>query len=500
MITINNESLSYMDVWRVACKSEAVKLSKSALKSIEAARNVIDSTVANGEIIYGVTTGFGAFKNTTITSNDVRRLQENLIVSHAVGVGNPLPQEVVRGMMAIMVNYLAKGHSGVRPVVVETLVEMLNKKVHPIIPEQGSVGSSGDLAPSSHLILVLIGKGEAKYKGQVTSGKEAMALAGITPIELEAKEGLALINNTSCMTSIAAINLYNAHNLIDHADTTGALSAEALRATDKAFLEQIHDLKPHDGQITTAKNVRQLLDGSSMIDKTRIQDQYSIRCIPQVHGAVREALSYITKVVNTEINSVTDNPLIVMNEDGKPEVISGGNFHGEPVAIAMDTLGIAMSELANIADRRIASLLDTANNHGLPAFLCQHGGLNSGLMILQYTTAALASENKVLAHPSSVDSIPTSANVEDIVSMGTIGSRKAHAIIQNVTNVLAIEYLVACQAIDFRLMDDLKLGKGTEERYKTIRKFVPFFSQDQVYYPYVKKIVRYIQTGEVPNN
>jgi len=492
VLTINSQQLTYKDIWDVASGRHEVRLGTKARKNLALSRAVVDEAISAGETVYGITTGFGAFKNTTITAGDVRKLQENLIMSHAVGVGKPLSNEIVRGMMMIMANYLSKGHSGVRPVVVETLLEMLNSNVVPVVPEKGSVGSSGDLAPSSHVILVLIGKGKAEFDGKLLDGAKAMKQAGIQPIELEAKEGLALINNTSCMTSIASMNLHHTYALLDHADQAAALSAEALRATDKAFMKELHELKPHDGQIRVAEHMRALLSGSTMVDTTRVQDQYSIRCIPQIHGAVHEAVTYVTKVVNTEINSVTDNPLILTDEVGKRHIVSGGNFHGEPVAIAMDTLGIALSELANVSDRRVASLVDAATSHGLPPFLAENGGLNSGMMILQYTTAALASENKVLAHPSSVDSIPTSANVEDLVSMGTIGARKAGSIAENVYSTLAIEHIVASQAIDFRLKEGHRLGKGTKRRYDAIRKLVPHFENDQVYHGYMESVTQHL--------
>jgi histidine ammonia-lyase len=490
MLTINNQALTYEDVYRVATGKDKVSLGKTARQKVERTRDAIEKAVGNNEIIYGVTTGFGAFKNTAISPKDVAKLQENLIKSHAVGVGSLLDETIVRGMLFLMANYLSKGHSGVRPVVIETILEMLNKGVVPAVPEQGSVGSSGDLAPSAHLILVLIGMGEAVVGGQVVSGASAMKKAGIKPVVLQAKEGLALINNTACMTSIGCVAMHEATRLLEAADEAGALSAEALRATTKAFDAEIHRIKAHDGQVATAAHLRDLLKGSTMIDNDKTQDQYSLRCMPQIHGAVREAYAYVKKVVNTEVNSVTDNPLIFFDSKGQFKVISGGNFHGEAMAIAMDTLGHAMCELANISDRRIASIVDPATSNGLPAFLVEVGGLNSGFMILQYTTAALVSENKVLAHPASVDSVPTSANVEDLVSMGTIAARKARSILGNVTNVLAIEMLTACQAIDFRLKDGHKLGKGTAELYKQVRKIAPYFAEDAVYYPYVNKLAQ----------
>lgn len=484
-ITITGKSLTIEDVGEVAHSKAHVVLSPVAKKNVEKTRKAIQKAVENKDIIYGVTTGFGAFKNTAISQEEVGKLQENLILSHAVGVGEPFGEEVVRGIMFLMANYLSKGHSGVRPIVIETLIAMLNKGVYPYVPQQGSVGSSGDLAPSAHVILVALGKGEIWYKGERISGKEIVKKYDIQPIALEAKEGLALINNTSAMTANAVLAVLEAKHLLDVADITASLSAEAFRATTKAYDPRVHALKPHTGQILVAKHMKTLLMGSKMVDNSRIQDPYSFRCIPQIHGGVREAVNYVESVVTTEINSVTDNPLIFLEKNGKFDVISGGNFHGEPVAIAMDTLGLAMSEIGNVSDRRIASLVDPATSNGLPAFLAEKGGLNSGMMILQYTTAALASENKILAHPASVDSIPTSANVEDLVSMGTIAARKARQILGNVRNILSIETLISCQGIDFRLKEGWKLAPRTQALFNKVRKIVPYFSNDAVYYPYV---------------
>lgn len=489
MININGKQITFEKVLDVALRNAKVALDPGAKKNVINTREAIEKAVARKEVIYGVTTGFGAFKNTAISETDVKQLQENLILSHAVGVGTPFDEKVVRGIMFLMANYLSKGYSGIRAVVIETLIEMLNKEVHPLVPQQGSVGSSGDLAPSAHVILVLLGKGEALYEGKKLSGGDALKKAGIKPIALEAKEGLALINNTAAMTANAVLALYEAKQLADLADISGALSAEALRATTKAFDARIQKIKPHEGQILVAERLRKLLRNSKMVDDSKTQDQYSLRCMPQIHGAVREAISYVEKVVNTEVNSVTDNPLIFVNSAGKIDVISGGNFHGEAMAIAMDTLGHAVCELGNIADRRLASLVDPATSNGLPAFLAEKGGLNSGMMILQYTTAALVSENKVLAHPASVDSIPTSANVEDLVSMGTIAARKAREILGNVRKVLAIELLMACQGIDFRIKEGYALGDGTQRVYKSIRKKIPYFDKDTVYYPYVNELI-----------
>lgn len=487
-MVIDGSIISPEDVVKVARHFEKVTLSPTVKSKIKKTRTIVDTAVSNKEVIYGITTGFGAFKNTVIDESQTNKLQENLILSHATGVGDPLPTEVVRGIMFLIANYLSKGYSGATLNTIETFLEMLNKRVHPIVPEKGSVGSSGDLAPSAHVTLVLIGKGEAEYQGKRTTGKRAMSKAGIKPVVLSSKEGLAIINNTSTMSSIASLLVADAENIINVADVCGALSLQALMGTSKAYDKRIHQIKPHDGQIKSADNLIKLLDGSKLIDNTRIQEAYSFRCIPQIHGAIREAMSYVRKVVTTEINSVTDNPLIF--DGDKPTVISGGNFHGEPVAIAMDTLSIALSEIANVSDRRIASLIDPSTNNGLPAFLVIKGGLNSGLMIPQYTTAALVSENKVLAHPASVDSVPTSANIEDLVSMGTIAARKAREILSNVRFVLSIELITACQAIDIRLRrdDSRHLSTKTKTAYNHVRKLVPFFKKDTIYYPYINAV------------
>lgn len=489
MVRINKQKITHLNVYKVAVESEEVQLSDDVKDKILRTRRVIEDFVRDKKVIYGVTTGFGAFKNTVISAEQVKELQKNLILSHAVGMGQPFNEAVVRAMMFLMASYLSKGHSGVRLEVIETLIKMLNKRVHPVVPEQGSVGSSGDLVPSAHLILVLIGEGEADFNGKRMSGRVAMKRAGIPLLKLEAKEGLALINNTTAMTANAALSLTEAEQLVDLADIAAALSAEALKATTQPYDAEVHKLRPYAGQILVAARMRKFLRGSLLINQQKLQDQYSLRCVPQIHGAVREAIAYVRKVVDTEVNAVTDNPLVFTYEGGTAKVISAGNFHGEPVSIAMDTLGIAIAELANSADRRVASILDPATNNGLPPFLAENGGLNSGLMITQYTTASLVSENKILAHPASVDSIPTSANVEDLVSMGTIAARKAWKIVENTKRVLTIELLVACQAIDFRLKNNLKLGTETNKIYTRIRKIVPFFPKDGLYYPYINSLM-----------
>lgn len=486
VVKLDGESLTISKVVDVARKNQKVGIDKRALAKLEKCRRLVEKFVEEEKIIYGITTGFGAFKNKVIPKKDVETLQENLILSHATGVGKPLPEDVVRAMLLIRSNTLMKGNSGVRKEIVQTLVEMLNKSIHSVIPEKGSVGSSGDLAPMAHLVLVMIGKGEAFYKGRRVSGAKAMKLAGVKPVKLTAKEGLALINGATAMTAIGALAVNDALKLCDIADENGALAIEGLRGTTSAFQPEIHKVRPYPGQIQVAKKILSLLKGSTMVDPKKIQDQYSLRCIPQVHGAVRDSIVHVKKIIETELNSATDNPLIFPDSKNN-QVLSGGNFHGEPIAIAMDFLGIAVSELGNIADRRLAAMLDPSQNNGLPAFLIKSGGLNSGFMLTQYTTAALVSENKVLAHPASVDSIPTSANSEDHVSMGTIAARKAAEIIENTKNVLAIERLGACQAIDFRLKEGLKLASETKTLFKKIRKSVPYLKSDSTMYPLIIK-------------
>lgn len=490
---INNKKVTASHLVSVARNRDKLEISVETKTKIQKARKLVEKSVQEGKVIYGISTGFGAFKNKVISPQETGKLQENLILSHAVGVGDFLPTEVVRGLMFQMINYLSKGYSGIRWETVNTLKEMLNKGVHPLVPEKGSVGSSGDLAPSAHMALVLIGKGEAEYKGKIMTGARAMKLAGITPVKLSSKEGLAIINNTSTMTSISAILLYDTEWLLKLSSIVCAMSLQALRGTDRAYDPRIHAIKPHNGQIETARQLKSLLSGSTLIDQTRVQEAYSFRCAPQIHGAIREAFDYVNRVVTTEINSVTDNPLVFTN--GGMDVISGGNFHGEPVAIAMDTLGIALSELGNVSERRVAALVDPSTNNGLPAFLVEKGGLNSGLMIIQYSAASLVSENKVLAHPASVDSIPTSANIEDLVSMGTISARKARSIFENTANVLTIELIVACQGIDMRLKENkkLKLSAKTQKVYNYIRKIVPYFSEDTIYYPYMREVRNSLQ-------
>lgn len=492
---ITGENLTIEDLSKVVYDKETVRLSPESKQKVEKSRKYVEKIIKNKDIVYGVTTGFGKFCNVIISPEDSRKLQVNLIRSHSVGVGNYFNEDIVRAMMLLRINALAKGYSGIRLSTLQTLIDMLNKGVIPRVPSQGSLGASGDLCPLAHMTLVMIGEGEASYKGKVMSGKKAMEKAGIKPVELEAKEGLALINGTQVMSAVGCLALAEAIKLTEIADICAALSFEALNGVIDALDDEVNLVRQHKGQINCAKNLRDLLEGSEFVTRQgdiKVQDAYTLRCIPQVHGAIRDAIEYIKKVMEIEINSATDNPLIFPEQD---KVISGGNFHGEPVAINMDYLGIIISELSNISERRIERLVNPALNEGLPAFLIDNGGLNSGLMISQYTAASLVSENKTLATPASVDSIPSSANQEDHVSMGTIAARKAKRIVENTRNVLAIELLCATQAIDLRKKKTgkTKLGKGTKNIYELVRKHVSEIKEDRIFGKDVKKLAELIE-------
>ena len=480
-IIIDGNSLTLDDLVNVARYNFPVEISKGALEKVKTSRQIVDDIVEAGQISYGITTGFGKFSDVAISKDECRQLQTNLIMSHSCGVGDPLSEEIVRAMMLLRSNALSKGYSGARCETLEVLTEMLNKGVHPIVPEKGSLGSSGDLAPLSHMVLTMLGLGEATYKGKRMESKEAMEEAGIKPLEyLGAKEGLALINGTQCMTAVGAITVYDAMNLMKTADISLCLTMEALNGITCAMDERVNLVRPHKGQFNTAKNVLTMVEGSEMVTKQgelRTQDAYSLRCSPQIHGASKDALEYVKNKLEIEMNSVTDNPIIFPGEDQK--IISGGNFHGQPMALSFDFLGIALAEMANIAERRLEKMVNPALSYGLPAFLVNHGGLNSGFMIVQYSAASLVSENKVLAHPASVDSIPSSANQESCF-YGTIAARKARDIMDNVRKVIAMEILTSVQAIDLR--GKKKLGVGTEVAYNIVRDHTPFIDKDRIMY------------------
>lgn len=476
--------------------STRVVLSSEAVAAVERARAEVDALIKEMRPVYGLTTGFGMFKDKFIHQEDTAALQANLIRSHSTGVGEPMSIPHTRAMLLVRINSLSQGHSGIRMVMLNQALELLNRNLIPVVPSQGSVGSSGDLAPLSHLGLVLMGEGEVWYKGVRTPTADVFAAEGMQPVMFAAKEGLAWNNGTSCMLGTIACTMALAERLVEAADRSAALTLEAVRGMTAAFDPKVHAVRPHPGQVATAATIRDLVQGSKLVNENlkRIQDSYSLRCIPQVHGAVKDAVEYVRSVVDRELNSVTDNPIIFPEEH---EVISGGNFHGEPLAIAADTLGIAMSCLANISERRTAKLVDSATSEGLPLFLVapERGGLENGLMIPQYVAAALVSENKMLAHPASVDSIPTSANQEDYVSMGSIACRKAWQICQNVSHVLAIEFLTNTQALEFR--DTTLLAPATKKLYQTIRAKVPPIDADRVYTPDIEAINKLIVGGNL---
>jgi len=489
-IIIDGESLTFEQVIAVSEGSPGsprVVLSEFAKLKVQRSADAVQTLLDRGEIAYGITTGFGAFKDKIISLEEVELLQKNVVLSHAVGVGKPFDTRTVRAILLVRANTLARGFSGIRVETLEMILELINRGVHPVIPEKGSLGASGDLAPLAHFACVLIGEGEAECGGEVLHGLQALQRAGLSPIKLAAKEGLALTNGTTIMAAVGLLETRRAKHLAEMADITGCMTLEALHGTVSAFDERIHALRPHPRQVDCAANLRRILTESEFIrefDPSNVQDAYTLRCMPQVHGACRDAVAYAEWLIKLELNSVTDNPLIFSNEEtGEIEVISGGNFHGEPLALAFDYLTIALTELGNISERRIMRLTDEASNqHALPAFLTEEGGLNSGFMIVQYTAAALCTENKILAHPASVDTIPSSANVEDHVSMGATAAIKLRAVGDNLETIIALEGFCAAQGIDLRkksIGGDKVLGIGTRELYQKLRERIPFIEKDE---------------------
>jgi len=502
-VSIDGENLTIEDVIAVARNNARVKITREAKRKVQKSRQVLERLIKQKKTIYGVTTGFGALGNISVPWKNVKQLQTNLIRSHCAGVGEATDKDATRAMMLLRANTLTKGNSGIRLETLETLIHMLNKGVHPVIPEKGSVGASGDLAPLSHMTLVITGEGQAEHNGKTMSGKEAMREAGIRPVELDFKEGVALNNGTQFMTAIGALAVHDAERLVETAEIATAMSLEALAGISDAFDERIHKVRPHAGQVTSAQNIRVLITGSRIItsgeeamkEGRHPQDPYSLRCAPQVLGAARDAIAYAKRVIETEINSATDNPLVFSKEGA---CLSGGNFHGQPVAAAMDLLSMVLTTIGNISERRTALLLDESLSRGLPAFLIREKkkkGIESGFMAVHYTAAALASENKSLSHPASVDSIPTSANFEDFVSMGPVAARKAAEILRNVEHIVAIELLCAAQGIDFR--GPHRLGRGTKAAYSTIRKKVPTLRKDRVMHEDIEAVVSLIQIQEL---
>ena len=498
---INGNDLSLEAVKEVAISRRAVLLAPDARESVNRARAVVDEIVASNKVAYAITTGVGKLSDVRIAGEQIRELQVNLVRSHAVGVGTPLAIAEARAMMLLRANSLAKGHSGVRAIVIDTLCEMLNRGITPVVPSQGSVGASGDLAPLAHLALALIGEGEC-FEGDVrVASAEALKRAQIKPLVLESKETISLINGTQAMLAVGTLALLQAEILVDSADVIGGLACDTLKGTDAAFDERIHKARPHSGQLKTASNLRKMLEGSqireSHRDCGRVQDAYSLRCIPQVHGAVRDTLAHCREIFEIEANSAVDNPLVFITDPNTStgDVISGGNFHGEPLAFALDFLAIALSALAGISERRIERLVNPALSEGLPPFLAPGAGLNSGFMMPQVTAAALVSENKVFAHPASVDSITTSGNKEDYVSMGMTAALKLKRVVENTRNVLAIEAMAVAQALDF--LAPLKSSKKGEAAHAAIRSVCPTMEKDRVMYTDFARIADLIESGKL---
>lgn len=495
MIEIDGESFTIEDVVAVAREHESVMLSAEAKKKIRAARELVEDVISKNETVYGVTTGVGELATEKISQKKVDELQRNLIRSHSCGVGDPLSTEIVRAVMVLRANSLAKGYSGVRVKIVETLLAMLNKGVHPVIPERGSVGSSGDLIPLAHMALSMIGEGQAEYDGETLSSKEALEKAGIEPVSLTAKEGLGLINGTQLMTAIGSLVIYDGERLLKNAQIAGVMSLEALKGTDQAFREEIQHVRRHEAQQECAENLWRLTRDSKIIAShkncPRVQDAYTLRCMPQVFGASKDALSYARKIFENEINAATDNPLVFPD---KGEILSGGNFHGQPLALTLDFLGVSLSEIGSFSERRIARLVDP-NLSGLPPFLTEKRGLNSGFMMPQYAAAALTNENKVLCHPASSDTIPTSANKEDHVSMGATAALKLLRILSNVRNIIAIEFLAAAQAVEFH--EPLLPGPAIQDAHKKIREKSEKLREDRSLHVDIKQIADLISSGEI---
>jgi histidine ammonia-lyase len=496
-IALNGNDLTLEQLYNVVLNGREVALAPEARERMKASRAVIDRLVESDKVAYGVNTGFGKLASVRISRDQIRQLQTNLVRSHAGGVGAALSEAETRAMMLLRANAIAKGFSGIRPVAAETLSAMLNRRVHPVIPSQGSVGASGDLAPLAHLAQVMIGEGEASYDGRIIPGGEAMKLAAISPIVLEAKEGLALLNGTQAMLALLSLALRAAMTLVDTADVAAALACDALRGTPTAFDDRIASVRPYPGHATTAKNLTRLIRGSEIREShrtpaqdSRVQDAYSLRCTPQVHGAVRDVLAQIRTTLSIELNSATDNPLVFAESD---EVLSGGNFHGQPLAIAADELALGLATLAGISERRTEQMTNPLSS-GLPAFLVKEAGLNSGFMMLQITAAALASETKVFAAPHSVDSIPTSGNQEDYVSMGMGAARRLRPMLDNLENILAIEMLSACQGID--LLAPLKTGAEARVALSRVRKVSKFVEADRSLAPDIAAVRALVAEGE----
>ncbi len=497
MIQIDGESLKIEDLVDIARNRERVKLASPARKAVEKSRKAMHDILKENETAYGITTGFGELANVTISKEDMIELQKNLVRSHSAGVGDPLPEDVVRAILALRANTLSKGYSGVRTGTVLFLIEMLNEGVTPVVPEKGSVGASGDLAPLAHIALAAMGEGNVVHKGKPVSARSALKSAGMKPLVYESKEALALVNGTSAMTAMGALCIHDSERLLKDAQIAGSMTFEALKGSSRPFDKKISKVRPHAGQMACSKNLLNLLKHSKIIpshqDCPKVQDAYTLRCMPQVFGSVHDVVDSAKKTIEIEMNSAVDNPLIFPKEK---EIFSGGNFHGQPVAMALDNLGLGLTVLGNFSERRIFRMLD-GDLSCLPPFLVEESGLNSGMMMLQTTAAALASENKILSHPASADSIPTSANQEDFVSMGMSAALKATKIFSNVQYIISIEYICAAQGLEF--LKPLKPGKGALVAYKTIRKHIPKLTKDRVLSEDVEKMKSVLTDGAIVN-
>jgi histidine ammonia-lyase len=492
-LLLDGETLSLEEIREVAGGRVQVELAPEALARVERSRALVDRVAAGEAPAYGINTGFGTLAEVRIDRKDLKALQRNLLVSHAAGVGQPLPLPEARALLLLRCNVLAKGFSGIRPRTLQLALDMLNREVVPVVPDRGSVGASGDLAPLAHLALVLIGEGEAFYRGERMAGAEALKRAGLAPVVLEAKEGLALVNGTQAMCAVGTLTLLRAEALAEAADLAGAMTVEGLLGSHRPFLAAIQAARPHPGQIAVAEHLRQLLKDSEIVEShancSKVQDPYSLRCMPQVHGAVRDALTYVRRVLAVEVNSATDNPLVFPGED---LIVSGGNFHGQPVSLALDILAIALTQLATISERRVEQLVNPSLS-GLPPFLAKNSGLNSGFMIAQVTSAALVAESRVLSHPASVDSIPSSAGREDHVSMGMTAALKARQVAEFARTCLAVEILVAAQALDFRR--PLKPGLGVARAHALLRRTVPTLDDDRELHRDIEAVSALLDSG-----
>lgn len=492
-LVLNGKDLTIQDIKQFLKEDGQISISEEALVNVRKSRETVEKIIKNKKTIYGITTGFGLFSDVLIEKEKYNDLQVNLIRSHSCGTGKPFPDNVSLIMMVLRLNTMLKGHSGVTEKLVSLLVEFINRRIIPVIPEQGSLGASGDLAPLSHLALALIGEGDVHYKGETRNAKEVLHEVGLEPHSLQAKEGLALINGTQAMTSQGVIAYIEAENIAYHAEWIAALTHQALNGIVDAYDEHVHIVRNFNEQVEVAERMRNWLEGSKLTTRqgeVRVQDAYTLRCIPQIHGASFQVLNYVKEKLELEMNAANDNPLIFDNDD-ETLVISGGNFHGQPIAFAVDFLKIGVAELANVSERRLERLVNPQLNGGLPAFLSPEPGLQSGAMIMQYAAASLVSENKTLAHPASVDSIPSSANQEDHVSMGTIGARHAYQIIQNVRRVISIECIIALQAVEIKGVD--KLSPKTKAKYEELRSIIPSITQDRVFHHDIEKVCEYLR-------